>query len=431
MNRLIQLQQRKQALTTQAQAALAAARARVAAAGPDATLTDAERAADDALQAQIDAVNQDIRIEQRSIERAAETPGSPIITGGGPRVLEDPKRGYRDIAEFARDVRLACAPGASIPTKLIEGHLMGAPTNFHQEAGTVEGGMVPPAMANDIWDVVEQQGSMLDLLTAQPTNSNRVKYQADETTPWGASGVQAKWRVEGGLMDATKLATNERTFDLHELYAFVLATDDMVLDAPRLADRLTKKSGAAINWKASDALANGDGVGKPLGFMKSGALVTILKEAGQAAGSIVAANTLKMRSRLLSYAGGKPFYLHHPEALPQIAVMTIGNQPVWTSPNQGIQGNPFGSLHGLPLVPSDHCEVLGTKGDVMLVEPAGYQCAIGRSLQGDSSIHLFFDYGITAYRWRIRIGGTPVLSAPIAAAKGNTRSHFLVVETRA
>ena len=112
--------------------------------------------------------------------------------------------------------------------------------------------------------------------------------------------------------------------------------------------------------------------------------------------------------------------------------MTIGDQPIWTPPVAGLQQAPGGFLLGLPIKWSEHAETLGTKGDLQLVAPKGYY-GISRAagIQFASSIHLFFDYGMQAFRWTFRIGGQPYLSAPVAPAKGsNTKSHFVVLETR-
>ena len=48
-----------------------------------------------------------------------------------------------------------------------------------------------------------------------------------------------------------------------------------------------------------------------------------------------------------------------------------------------------------------------------------------------ASIHLFFDFAVNAYRWMFRIGGQPILSAPVSPAKGSdTESHFVTLATR-
>lgn len=433
MNRLVALQAQKQSKVKAAQAALDAAKAKATAEGRD--LNAEEIAADDAAQRDIDSLNENIRIEQRAIERAAAGPGHQI-TGGEYVVATDPKRGFADMAEYARAIRNACRPGGgAIDVRLVNGHLWGAPTNVHQEQGTVEGGMVPPAFAQDVWDVVFVKGGLIDLMNPEPTDSDTVKFQADETTPWGATGVIANWRIDQDQMQPKKLISQQRSYELHELYAFVIATDDLIADAPRLGSRLTGKAGGAIGWKAGEAFMTGDGVGKPLGFMNTAAanaLIIQTKEGGQSATTFNVQNALKMRSRRLAGMGGR-FTMAHIDTLPQLGALALGNQPAFLPSNQGLVGAPEGGYFlGDPLIFSDHCATLGAVGDVVMVEPSGYACAIRRGgIQAASSLHLFFDYAMTAYRWRFKCGGMPVLSAPVTPAKGsNTRSHFVALEAR-
>jgi hypothetical protein len=48
----------------------------------------------------------------------------------------------------------------------------------------------------------------------------------------------------------------------------------------------------------------------------------------------------------------------------------------------------------------------------------------------DVSIHLFFDQNISAFRWMVRFGGQPLLTAAISPAKGaTTKAHFVILNT--
>lgn len=358
------------------------------------------------------------------------------IRFGKNRAEEDKTRGFTSVVEFALCVREACSPGASgrVDKRLAASPIMAAPSNVHTSTGTAgEGYEVPAEYREGIFEIAFPGDDLVSRVNPEPTDKNAVDIEADETTPWGSTGVQAKWRTENSQMTATKSETKLRTVRLQELYAFVNASDELLEDGPRLQNRLTRKSAAAIQYKAAEALVNGSGSGQPLGWMKATALQTILKESGQAAATINATNVLKMYARLLA-DGGAPFWLANRNTLPQIALMTIGNQPIWTPPVAGMKEAPNGMLLGLPLVWSEHAETLGTKGDLQLVNPTGYYAAIrrGQGIQFASSIHLFFDYGVQAFRWTFRIGGQPFLSDGVSPGKGSDKkSHFVCIETRA
>lgn len=175
----------------------------------------------------------------------------------------------------------------------------------------------------------------------------------------------------------------------------------------------------------------GDGVGKPLGWMSSsGPLVTQAIEGGQATATIVTKNISKMYSRCLNPQFAA--WIASKETLPQIMELAIGNQPIWTPPVSGFAQSPGGFLLGRPVKFSRHCQVLGTVGDIQLVDPTGYLLNIKTGgIKFDSSIHLYFDYAVNAYRWMFRIGGQPILSAAMSPAKGsNTESHFVTLAAR-
>jgi HK97 family phage major capsid protein len=291
---------------------------------------------------------------------------------------------------------------------------------------------VPPQFSDTIWELVTAQDDLLNLVGPEPTSSNVVMKLADETTPWGSTGVQAAWRTEAQQMTASKLATSKKFVTLEELYAFVLATDELLQDAPRLNDRLTRQSARAISWKASDAIMWGTGAGQPLGFMSAPALVTVSKESGQAAATLAVNNLAKIFSRILVQPGSTPLWIGNRDILPQLIPLTIGNQPVWVSPSAGLHDAPGGFLLGLPLRWSEHASTLGTLGDLVLIDPQGYY-AVQRDSQPQfaSSIHLYFDYGVQAFRWTFRFGGEPFLSAAVSPAHGsNTKSSFVTLQAR-
>jgi len=385
----------------------------------------------DVIHAEIERVDASLARIKRQDDLQREAPAVQRVETGvtavRDRIEDDPMRGFNGVAEFALAVRSASRPGGQVDERL---HYMGAPTNFHRETGSDEGYMVPPQMSERIWEVAFEEDSLLAEVDNEPTSRNAVDKIRDDSTPWGASGVKAYWRAEGAQMNASKLETEKDLVRLGELYAFVLATEELREDAPRLEDRLTRKSGQAIRWKSNQAIFEGDGVGKPLGWMKSAALVTQAKESAQAAATIVAGNVAKMYSRVIDPA--RAIWFVNQDAFPQLMTMTLGNQPIWTSPQSGLVNAPGGLLLGRPVRFAEHCETLGTAGDIQLVSPLGYYAVTKRNNPTfAASMHLFFDYNMEAYRWTFRLGGQPHLSAPISPAKGSTtRSHFVTLAVR-
>jgi len=399
------------------------------------------------LTVDLKAIDEELATFEALFQAERTAPDSAVLraTGAGaPDARDanrDPMRGFRDMADFALAVKKA-GPGpigansGADPRLLtlsdrLPHNIGAAPTGYMEEGGTVgEGYLVPPEMRAEIWKLIFDSEGVLEFLQPEPTSSNAVKFTKDETTPWGSAGVQAVWVDAGEQLTVSKHTTKQTMNVLYRLAAYVLATDELDEDAPNLGSKLTVGAAAAINWKAEEACMFGDGVGKPLGWMKANCLVTQAAEGGQTAGTIVTKNISKMFSRCLNPTLAKWFASK--DTLPQLMELAIGNQPIWTPPVSGFAQAPGGFLLGRAVQFSRHCQVLGTVGDIQLVDPTGYLLNIKTGgIKFASSIHLFFDYAINAYRWMFRIGGQPILSAAASPAKGsNTESHFVTLAAR-
>lgn len=400
-------------------------------------LTDAEGVQATALEAEVDALEREVKALDAEIAGEESKTRRATLFGatGGPAratVVNDlnPERtgGFHNLAEFAISVRNAATGGVLDP------RFQAAASGYQQNQGSSgEGFLVPTEYREQIWSLVFSDDSLLSYCNPEPTSSNAISIAKDETTPWGAAGVQAAWRSEGTQMVATKAAITGTMLQLHELYAFVTATNEVMDDAPRLQNRITVQAARAIKWKAADAVIWGDGNGKPLGFMKSNALVTVNKESGQAAATIVNANVLKMYSRLLR-TGGMPMWLANSDVLPQLGQLTLGNVPAWLPNSQPFAGAPDGGIFlGRTMDFNEHMQTLGVLGDIVFADLSGYALATkqGGGLDFAASIHLFFDQNLTAFRWVFRVGGQPYLSAPVSPANGNnTKSHFVTLQAR-
>lgn len=384
-------------------------------------------------------------------------PGSPSQFSVTPRAEQDPRRGYRVIGQLALDVKTmqdAQRRGMPLDTRTAERLAVvlndtaqftameqadqarygaAAPSPLHQEGHSTDGIMVPVDFRNEIWKPAYEADDLLPLFAPQPTSSRVVQFAADETTPWGASGIKAYWTAEGAQKTPSKLALSPREVHLHKIAALVYTTDELLQDTTLLTARINEAAPRAIGWEVSEALVRGNGVGKPLGFELSPALVTIAKETNQKAGTIYTENVLNMASRINEGPGSRLLWLAHRSVIPSLATLKIGNEPSWTNQNQGLREAPNGMLLGIPIKFTQHARFRGTVGDIMLVDLAGYAAFVHSSgTRFDSSIHLYFDYDITAFRWVFRVGGMPYLSAPLAQANGSeTISHFIELATRA
>jgi HK97 family phage major capsid protein len=252
----------------------------------------------------------------------------PAVTGG-----------FKSMSHFATAVMAA-------QTGSLGGlGLEASATGYMQNQGSAgEGWLVPPSYSSQVAEIAFNEVDLFGMAQPESIAGMAAIKPKDETTPWGAAGVQAVWRSEASTMTASKLALTGEIMQLHELYAFCSATNEVLSDAGMLQNRLTTQAGRAISWAASDAVMWGNGAGKVTGFMTAPCLVTVAKESGQADTTVVVANLGKMLSRVLR-AGGRPIWLANPDVIPQLIGLTIGNMPVWVPGQPGHAGQSLGRLH--------------------------------------------------------------------------------------
>jgi HK97 family phage major capsid protein len=102
-------------------------------------------------------------------------------------------------------------------------------------------------------------------------------------------------------------------------------------------------------------------------------------------------------------------------------------------PPGGLSASPYGTLLGRPVIPTEACPALGDKGDIIFGDLGNYQTVIkAGGIRSDVSIHIWFDYDITAFRFVLRVGGQPLWNSSITAFQSGSsaRGFFATLEAR-
>lgn len=370
--------------------------------------------------------------------QASATPR--IVTSGArgrtPRVeaIEDKGRwGFRSFGEFAMSVRAASGRGGTVDPRLIAN----APTSYSQEGVGADGGfVVPPDFRTEIMRKVMGEDGLISRTDQQTTSSNSFTVPIDETTPWQTSGgIQAYWENEAGQKTQSKVALTEMTTKLNKLIALVPVTDELLDDASSLTSYLRSKAPEKMQFRVNDALVNGSGAGQPRGFLNSDATITVNPESGQAADTLRFGNILGMWGRMYAPCRRNAVWMVNQDIEQQL--MGLGfkdgsDHPVYLPPG-GLADAPYGRLLGRPVVVSEAVPTLGDRGDISLVDWSTYLSITKTGgIRNDVSIHLWFDYDVTAFRFVMRIGGQPWWRTPITRKSGsNTLSCFVTLGERA
>lgn len=358
----------------------------------------------------------------------------PDVTVGKTRIEDDPKCGFQNMADFAAAVKQVYHPAESAIDDRIR--FLAAPSGQMIGRGSNEGIAMPSEFREAVISVMtgsETDFDVVSLLPPEPTSKNAVDILTDETTPWGTTGIQAYYAAEDAQLTASKIATAGATLPTHQCHVFVLAGENLLEDYARLSSRLTIGAGQALRYKTSESVFVGNGIGRPLGFTKAKSLISVAKDTNQTAKTVTADNILNMYSRIQNPNRG--FWMINRDALPQIVKLTMNNgtTPVWSPLNEGFKFKPNGTILGLPFYISAFCETVGTKGDIYLIDPSGYlHIEKTGGVKFASSMHLYFDYNLEAFRYTYRHGGQPVLSSAISPKNGSsTTSHIVTLDARA
>lgn len=354
-------------------------------------------------------------------------------------VEDDPKKGFKSFAHFAARVFDA----GSSPRNDEMLMQVAAGTGMSQSISIDGGVLVPPAFSRTIWDkVMVKSNSMLSYCNVIPVDAGveSVTVPAlNETSRADGSrqgGIQGYWKSELGAMTSSQPKFRETKFTPQELYVFAYIADKLLRNAPQLASTILENGAAdEIAFKIGDAIINGDGVGKPRGIVGHTATVSVSKETGQAAATIVTENVNKMLDRLHVNADMGAVWFVNPEVRSALRNLTfpvgVGGLPVMLPPG-GLSDSPYGTLYGKPIIPIEYCAALGTAGDIILANLQWYAAAIKGMVDSAYSMHLKFDYAQTAYRIIFEMDGQPWLADKITPYKGSaTTSPIVTLATRA
>ena len=271
-------------------------------------------------------------------------------------------------------------------------------------------------------------------------NANSIKINGVDETSRASSrsgGVIGYWLEEAGQKTASKPKFRKIELNLNKMIGLCYATDELLDDAMALEGVVRKAFVDEFGFMLDDAIINGTGAGQPLGVLNAGCLVSVAKETGQDADTIVAENIMKMRSRLFASSRSSAVWLINQNAEPQLHQMSLavgtGGIPVYM-PAGGLSGQPYDTLYGIPVMPIEQCATVGTVGDIILADfSKGYILAEKGGIKSDVSIHVRFDYDESVFRFVYRVDGQPKRATALTPYKGGanfTQSHFVALASR-
>lgn len=460
MNPLLQLKQNRAAALDAANAIMANAATRA--------LTAQEQTDFDATMLSVDGIN-------ATMERAERLASHGNIISDAPAAGRQPAQARENIldkpfgpearsgeSKRQRDYRIAAGMGEqllavrsaafspqSTDPRLLELNKRAAAGG--SEAVLSDGGfLIQPDFSEEIMDISHETGLVYTLGRYLPLSdaTNAIKIPGiDEQSRadgsrWG--GVRMFWENEADALISSKPKFRLIELVTKKLTGLYYATDEVIKDAAMLGATVTRAFGEEVGFKMDDSAINGDGSGKPQGILNSGALITIAKESGQAAATLVFQNVTKMWYRLTARSRGRAVWFVNQDVEQQLLQMSLavgtGGSSVVTGVAAagpaiyipaGIQGNATALLFGRPVIAIEQCQTLGTVGDIILADMSQWVYVDKGNPQQATSMHVRFLTDEMTFRWIYRVDGQSIWHTALTPFKGtNTQSPFVTLGAR-
>ncbi len=316
-----------------------------------------------------------------------------------------------------------------------------APTGSSEVDPSGGGFLVQIDFASAIFMQAHDMGEVLSRVNKIQisANSNGLKVPGVNETSratgsrWG--GVQSYWSAEGSTVTASKPTFRIVEFDLKKLFSTMYATDELLQDTSALTSIAGQAFSEEIMFMTEDSIIEGSGAGQPLGILGAAATVSVAKETGQGAATIVKENIDKMRMRMWPRSRANAVWFINQDVEPQLQslaqVVGTGGAPVYLPPG-GYRDAPNAMLFGRPVVPIEYCSTIGTVGDIILADLSQYTLVDKNGVQAATSMHVAFLTDEMVFRITYRVDGKPMWNSAQTPFKGsNTQSPFVTLATRA
>lgn len=296
-------------------------------------------------------------------------------------------------------------------------------TAMAEDAGATGGYLVPTQFvqpmiaASEPFSVLRRAGATVIPMTGKTAEIPALDI---ETAPSAgdtafSAGVVAYWEGEADTLTESEPRFRMLELVAHKLAGYSLASNEVRQDAAASVESLlTTMFGRAIGSKENYAFFRGDGVGKPLGILNSGALIS----ATRSAASAIALDDLgEMMSDFLPSSWGSGAWFINPTAIQKL-IGLVSSPLSWLSDIKS--GLPV-QLLGMPLYVTGALPGLNTAGDILLVDPSYYLIGDRQQISIAYSEHYAFVTDQAAWRFTYRVDGQPWVNTEITLEDASTQ----------
>jgi HK97 family phage major capsid protein len=237
-------------------------------------------------------------------------------------------------------------------------------------------------------------------------------------------GEAGEGALQTGKLRAIELAAKKGAI-------FVDISSELRDDGQGFEAQLDRAMRTSIGYGMDQHFIGGTGAGQPLGIRNDPAKISIAKEAGQVADTLLYENLVKMFSRQYPAGRQRAVWLANDTTIPQllslsIAIGTSGSHvPVMTESNGQFK------ILGRPVIFTSHMPTLGDADDIMFVDLSQYAIGMRRDLRVEKSNIPGWRYDLMSYRALLRFDGQGTWNQAITPKNGLSLSWCVGLAERA
>lgn len=334
--------------------------------------------------------------------------------------IADVGAGFASAAEFMQAVKVAAIDPERTDVRLGPLRAVAGDDEMHGASDPAGGFLMPIGLVTaPLGRPVLDPTQTTPITTSFPTTHVPARNDATGRNQGCAGGLVMRRQADSQEVDIARAQFDQLEFEAHLLIGAVHVSEALFgpgQEVETVIGRLVVDELASILLK--EKLRGVGAGGQYLGVLNAPCKITVAKEVGQTANTIVDANLRKMVARCWAYADA--IWLASQTTAPQLLACAET-----TRHETGLR------VAGQPLHFTEFCEPLGTEGDLVLGTWSEFLEGTYQPLQQGQSIHVRYLQHERTFKFWVRNSGMPWWRSPLTPAYGgDTLSPFVTLATR-
>lgn len=350
----------------------------------------------------------------------------------------DPSAGYPILSNLFKDVRKAAEENvipdrlrrykAICEKKMIE--MRAAGTGFEGDDAEFGGYILPVIHSSGIWQRAVEVSNIMDKVYPIPMGAVAIKIPAmggyDRSGGTLFGGITFYDEPENDQIQDVRPKFEQIGFNLEMQAAMTNVSDKMLRFSPvTLESFISDRFAQALAWRIEYLLIHGTGAGQPQGILNCASKIEQAAEDNQAADTVCYENIVNMMARIWRENNAEWYF--NRTVKPQLKTLpfVVGAGGERIKMEDALE---------LPYHINEHCEAVGTVGDILLADWSQYGVALPQGQGGkpifDTSIHFKFDYAQTSFRFIWYMDGHTMWRTYETPHKGDTIAPYVTLAAR-